>query len=121
MHFLQIWILHEASGLTPGYEQITVPDAEKSGRLRLLASRTGNNGAVLVHQNVALYAALLENGQHVEHTLPAGRQAWVQMARGSAKVNGALLREGDGARIAQETMIEMAAHEQAELLLFDLP
>jgi hypothetical protein len=120
LHFLQIWILPERAGLPPGYEQRAFPEAERRGRLRLLASRDGRDGALTVHQDVALYGALLNAGESATHELAPGRHAWVQVARGRVTVNGATLGPGDGAALSDETSAALAALEDAELLLFDL-
>lgn len=121
VHFLQIWILPERLGLEPGYEQRAFPEAERRGRLRLVASRDGRDGAVTIHQDVALYASLLGTGEGVRHPLPPGRGAWVQLARGTIAVNGEALRAGDGAAITDEDHVEILCREgEAELLLFDL-
>jgi hypothetical protein len=120
VHFLQIWILPEAEGLAPGYEQRAFSDAEKRGRLRLVASRDGRDGSVTVHQDVDLYATLLGADDTVAYDLKPGRHAWVQVARGQAKLNGELLKEGDGAAIAEVERIELEGATDAEVLLFDL-
>src|SRR5262249_41011427 len=57
VHFLQIWLLPERRGLAPGYEQRTVPEAEKRGRLRLVASRDGRDDSLTIHQDADVYAA----------------------------------------------------------------
>ncbi len=41
VHFLQIWIIPDVRGIAPEYEQRTIPEGEKRGRLRLIASPTG--------------------------------------------------------------------------------
>lgn len=120
VHFLQIWLLPERAGLAPGYEQKAFPEAEKHNRLRLVAARDGRDGAVTIHQDAALHIALLDPGKTVAHALAPGRRAWVQLARGSAAVNGTTLRQGDGAAITNETMLTIAAVDPAEVLLFDL-
>lgn len=120
VHLLQIWILPEEAGLSPSYEQHTFPLEQKRGQLRLLASRDGRQESVTLHQDVSLYAALLEPGQAVTHALKPGRHAWVQVARGSARLNGALLKTGDGAAVSQEQELEIKAAEPSEVLLFDL-
>lgn len=120
VHFLQIWILPEAEGLAPGYEQRDFPAAEKRGKLRLVASRDGREGSVTVHQDVDLYAALLADRDKVALTLRPGRHAWVQVAQGQVRLNGELLKEGDGAAISQERTLEIGAATEAEILLFDL-
>jgi redox-sensitive bicupin YhaK (pirin superfamily) len=119
-HFLQIWLTPERRGLAPGYEQRAFPQAERRGRLRRVAGRDGADGAVRVHQDVDLYAALLDPGQEVSHRLRPGRHAWVQVARGAVTLNGRPLTEGDGAAVSDEPGLRLAADEPAEVLLFDL-
>jgi quercetin 2,3-dioxygenase len=120
VHLLQIWLLPERAGLRPGYEQKQFPEADRRGRLRLVAARDGRDGAITVHQDVELYAGLLDAGQAVSHPLRPGRQAWLQVARGSVALNGHSLAAGDGAAATDETELTIQATEPAEVLLFDL-
>lgn len=121
VHFLQIWVLPEKEGLDPGYEQKTFSEAEKRGKLRLIGSRDGREGSVTIHQDVDLYAALLEEGGSVTHALKAGRGAWVQVATGTVKLNGEQLHPGDGVAVAQSGPLELVGtSEDAEVLLFDM-
>lgn len=120
VHFLQIWILPEREGLPAGYEQKTFAEEEKRGRLRLVGSGDGRDGSVTIHQDVDLYATLLEEGGAVTHSLRPGRHAWIQVARGTATVNGRELRAGDGAAVTDETEVTIASGTGAEVLLFDL-
>jgi len=120
VHFLQVWILPQARGLEPSYEQKHFPETEKLGRLRLIASRDGLEGSVTVHHDARVYAAVLEPGQRVTHTLGEGRHAWVQVARGAVTLNGQPLAEGDGAAASREPALILAATERAEVLVFDL-
>lgn len=120
VHFLQIWILPERKGLAPGYEQRSFPAEELRGRLRLLGSRDGRDGAVTIHQDVAMYGARLDRGEGAQLPLAAGRIAWVQVARGSVTVNGKRLAAGDGAAIEQERAVSLGDAEDAEVLVFDM-
>lgn len=120
VHLLQIWILPERTGLPPSYEQRAFSDEEKRGALRLVASRDGRNGSVTIHQDVDLYAVLLNAGELVSHHLVPGRHAWVQVARGAVTLNDAMLRTGDGAAISAEARLVIQGTETAEVLLFDL-
>ena len=121
VHLLQIWIMPESKGIEPGYEQKAFSEAEKRGRLKLIAARGGQNGAVTVHQDVSLYVALLDNKQKVEHTLAPGRHAWLQVAKGSVELNGKRLEQGDGAAVSDEQKLSVAgAQDGSEILLFDL-
>src|SRR5437899_1116050 len=97
VHLLQGWILPGRKGVAPSYEQKAFSDAERRGRLRLVASREGREGSVTIHQDTDLYLIALGSGQEVSHSLRRGRHAWVQIARGSVKLNGQLLEQGDAA------------------------
>jgi redox-sensitive bicupin YhaK (pirin superfamily) len=120
VHLLQIWLLPERKGLTPGYDQRAFPEEGRRGRLQLLASRDGRDGAVTIHQDADLFATELAAGQAVTHTLRPGRSAWVQVTRGVATLNGKALRAGDGAAVRDEPALRLEAREGAGLLLFDL-
>ena len=120
VHFFQIWILPEKEGIAPGYEQKLFPEEERRGRLRLLVSPDAEDGALKIHQDARLYSAILEAGQSVEHTLAAGRGAWIQVARGSATVNGTPVAAGDGVAIEDEKSLVIRAEDATEILLFDL-
>lgn len=120
-HLLQIWILPEKQNLRPGYEQKVFPAAEKQGKLRLVASRGGDDGSVHINQDVRLYASILSAGEEATHTLEENRHAWIQLISGSLTVNGEQLNPGDGAAVSDETALKLKAGEdKTEFLLFDL-
>jgi redox-sensitive bicupin YhaK (pirin superfamily) len=120
-HLLQIWILPEKQNLQPGYEQKVFPAEEKKGRLRLVASKGGDDGSVHINQDVKLYASILSSGEEATHALADGRHAWVQLISGSLTVNGEQLNPGDGAAISDEAELNLKAGEdKTEFLLFDL-
>lgn len=120
VHFLQIWIVPEAQGIAPEYEQKRFPREETEGRLRLIADRWGSDGAVTVHQDVAIYAGELSEGERLNHEFAQGRRGWLHVARGLVRLSGDELREGDGAKIEGERRIELDTDHRAEILLFDL-
>jgi redox-sensitive bicupin YhaK (pirin superfamily) len=120
VHFLQIWIEPNVSGIAPGYEEKHFKAADKRGRLRLVASSDGREGSVTIHQDAAVYAALLNGDERVTHALAPGRKAYAHVARGSVTVNGARLTAGDAAKISGEAAVLMTDGANAEILLFDL-
>jgi redox-sensitive bicupin YhaK (pirin superfamily) len=120
VHFLQIWLLPERGGLAPSYEQRHFAPAELRGGLRLVASRDGREESVRVHQDVRIYAALLEPGERASHALAPGRHAWLQVARGRVALGDAALAAGDGAALSGEPAVELVAAESSEVLVFDL-
>ena len=120
VHFLQIWLLPDRRNLEPGYEQKNFPKADLQGKLRVVASRDGADGAVLVHQDVKLLAGHFEAGEQAEYALAAGRHAWLHVARGTVRVNGQELVAGDALSASEEASLSIRGVSGAELLLFDL-
>jgi quercetin 2,3-dioxygenase len=120
VHLLQIWILPKARNLPPSYEQKFFSEDERRGKLRLIASPDAGNGAVTINQDARVYACSPNQDESIEHVIDQDRHAWIQVARGALNLNGVELNQGDGAAISQETRLRIVAHDQAELLLFDL-
>lgn len=121
VHFLQVWILPERTGIEPSYEQKSFPADEKRGRLRLVGSRDGRDGSVTINRDVDLYATLLGEEETVTHGLKTGRIAWVQVAQGTARLDGEQLYPGDGVAIDKSATIELTGTSpDAEILLFDM-
>ncbi|MBI3313902.1 MAG: pirin family protein [Candidatus Omnitrophica bacterium] len=121
VHLLQIWIFPEAKGLAPGYEQAHFGEKTRRNSLCLIASPHPKNGAVKIHQDAELFTSVLDEGKKIEYSLKAKRYAWLQVARGSAELNGMVLTAGDGAAISEENHLEVTAvKKNSEILLFDL-
>src|SRR5262245_55302257 len=114
VHLLQIWILPEAVGIKPSYEQKQFSRDEIRGKLRLIASREPVGEAVKIHQDVRLFATLLD-GQTIKYELPKDRYAWLQIARGTMKLNGTVLEAGDGAAASEESGLELSGTGEALL------
>ena len=120
VHLLQIWILPHTIDLEPSYEQQAFSDDERRGQLRLIASEDGRDGSVTVHQDVSLFASILEDGQEVMREMDPMRHGWIQVARGAISVNGEKASQGDGVLITGESQLTIKAEEPGEILLFDL-
>ena len=120
VHLLQIWILPRERGLPPSYEQKFFSEEERRRKLRLIASDDGRDGSVTINQDARVYATILDAGQTVVHSLEENRYAWLQVARGTIRLDEAELKQGDGAAVSKENELVIAAHDQAEVLLFDL-
>jgi quercetin 2,3-dioxygenase len=120
VHLYQIWMFPDRKGHKPTYDQKNFSEAEKRGKLRLLVSPDGRDGSVKIRQDNELYATVLGEGESVKHALKPERHAYVQVARGSVKLNGTELETGDGAAISAEKAVELTGVKDAEVLLFDL-
>lgn len=121
VHLYQIWILPEKKGLEPGYEQTYFAPQTKTGRLKLVASRSGDDGSVRINQDVRLYSSILANGEKVAHSVAENRHAWIQIVKGQVDLNGEILNQSDGAAISDERLLEIKSlADETEFLLFDL-
>ncbi|MGZ8287688.1 MAG: pirin family protein [Telluria sp.] len=119
-HFLQIWLLPNASGIAPSYEQKTIPTSEKRGRLRLIGSPTGANGSITLNADAALYSGLFDGSEAGELALDPARKAYVHLVAGALIVNGYPLSSGDALLLEGESQISLTAGVNAEVLVFDL-
>ncbi len=120
VHFLQVWIEPAVRGVAPSYAQAHIPTAERQGRLRLAVSSGGRDGSLAINQDADLYLGRLAASETLAHVPAPGRKLWLQLASGSARLNGRTLATGDGAAIEAETELLVEGIEEAELLLFDM-
>ena len=119
-HFLQIWLLPNRQGIEPGYEQKAFADADKRGRLRLVASPDGRDGSVTIHADASMYAGLIDGAERAELALDSTRLGYVHAVRGQLSVNGQALQAGDAARLDGESRVVLDRGRDAEVILFDL-
>jgi redox-sensitive bicupin YhaK (pirin superfamily) len=121
VHFLQIWIIPEKTGIPPGYEEKHFDAAARRGRLRLIASPDQEDGSVLLHQDVRIFSGLFDEDEHATLDVAGGRHSYVHVARGSLHVAGLHLEAGDGLKITDAGDIDFKEGKAAEVIVFDLP
>ena len=119
-HLLQIWIEPAKTGITPGYEQKTIPAEQKRGQLRLVASPDGAQDSVTIHTDAKLYAGLFNDDESATLAIDPQRKAYVHLALGTLEVNGHHLEAGDALMLENEREITIASGKAAEVLVFDL-
>lgn len=119
VRFLQIWIIPEKRGLPPSYEQKFFGE-ERRNTLRLVASPDGREGSLTVHQDVQLFASLLEKGQELRFVVETSRMVWIQVVTGRVRASSEVLSEGDALALSKEDSVSISAEEDANFLLFDL-
>ena len=120
VHLLQIWLLPDAANHRPRYEQKSFGE-ERRNALRLVASPSGEQGSISINQDASVYASVLDDGVAIEHRFARGRYGYLQLAKGGLEIGGAIMQAGDGAKIADESVIAVKAlAPETEFLLFDL-
>jgi hypothetical protein len=124
VHFLQIWIMPEKQGLIPSYEERHIPATERRGVLRKVASRSGDGGAVVVHQDLTLWVGNFQGDESSVFTVDAARYVWVHLASGELTVTTSegedRLHAGDAIGFSDVTEFHLMEGVDAEVLLFDL-
>ena len=120
LHLLQIWIFPEHKNLEPSYEQTLFSREEKLNTLRLIGSRDGREGSITIHQDVDLYASVLDSGKEVSLDDVTNRRIFVQIVSGDIVVNDQQLFAGDGLEIRDADAVKVRAITDAEFLLFNL-
>ncbi len=119
-HFLQIWIEPKEKSIEPGYEQKSIPEQDKRGKLRLIASPEGTHGSVTLNADASLYAGLFDGAEQAELALNPERKAYVFLIRGGLTVNEQTLEAGDALLVEQESLLHISQGQDAEVLVFDL-
>jgi hypothetical protein len=120
VHFLQIWMVPDKRNLPPRYDQKHFTDEDKLNRLRLVASKDGREGSLVIHQDIELYASLLQKGKTLEQALRPESGFWLQVIKGELAVNGTGLKAGDAVYGEKEKALSLAAKGDSEFLLFDI-
>jgi len=119
-HFLQIWIEPNVLEITPSYEQKTIPQVSKEGKLCLVASPSSQDGSVSLSADAKIYSGLFDGIQAEQIVLDPSRKAYVHLIRGSLKVNDQALNAGDALFIEDERFLDISNGKNAEVLVFDL-
>ena len=120
VHLYQIWLLPRGNGIAPSYEQKNFAEAEKLGKLRLVASPDGADGSLTIYQDANVYLSTLNADTAVQHELANGRQAWLQVLRGQVVVNSQTAQAGDGFAVRNEPRLDIVGKDRAEIMLFDM-
>ncbi|TLD72445.1 pirin family protein [Phragmitibacter flavus] len=117
---LQIWILPDQHGVTPRYAEKSFAEAP-TGTFHLVASKTGRENSIPIHQDADLWFAKLDPEQTITHTINPNRHAWLHIAEGEVTLDDhTTLREGDAAAIDYQHTLHIKSTQPSQILLFDL-
>jgi redox-sensitive bicupin YhaK (pirin superfamily) len=118
VHFVQMWVVPDTSGIAPGYEQLDVNERLAEGGLVPVASGRGHDGAIKIHQRGAvMWVGRLADGERV--TLPDAPFVHVFAARGTVRFGDTLLAAGDAARLTDAGPLELTADGSAEVIVWE--
>ncbi len=120
-HLFELCIRTTVVGLTAERTLRRFSAGERRGELCVVASEDGRRGSLRLHEDVAVYSALVSSGQHLIHPLAPGRSAWLHVVTGEVVVGDLRLTMGDAAGVVGERSISFTSREPSEILLVDLP
>lgn len=121
VHFYQIWIFPDESGLKPTYDQKHFEASEWRNRLLPVASGQGIDGVVTFHTKATIYRCSLEAGKEAVHKTTAGRRIFLYLTEGQITANDETLKAKDQARVDIDVPLTLKAQQQSELILIDVP
>ena len=118
----QIWIEPAARGVAPRWAAKPFPKGDRAGLWVTLASgRAGDEDALPIHQDAAVLGATVLAGQTLDYTVAAGRHAYLVAPSGRFTVDGEAVDARDGVVLGGGETHRIAASEDTELVLVDVP
>ena len=120
-HLLQIWLLPEQDNLPPSYEDKHIARDRKLNQWALIASNDARESSLKIHQDVAVWASILQQGKTLDYEIKSERCVYFHLALGQLTLNGHMLLAGDAVMINDEAALALSAELESEFLLFDLP
>ena len=126
VHLLQIWIMPDSLNLEPSYEEKHFSAEQKLNQWCLIAARNKQDSelpetVLTVHQDMQLYASVLDAQASLSYTVNDSRSGYLHIARGKVEIDGQQFESGDAVMLDGSTALYIKANAESELLLFDLP
>ncbi len=121
VHLLQIWIMPDILNLEPSYEENHFSAEQKLNEFCLIAAHTNSAPVLKVHQDMQLFASILDAQANLSYTVNENRSAYLHIARGNVVINAQLCESGDAVMLDGAAELHIKANAESELLLFDLP
>jgi redox-sensitive bicupin YhaK (pirin superfamily) len=123
VHFVQMWVVPDESGITPGYQQLEIDDELMRGKLVTIASgmpqHADDTAITIRNKYAALKGARLQPGDTVE--LPQAPYLHLFVPRGEVALEGAgQLVEGDAVRFTASGGQRVTATEPSEILVWEM-
>jgi len=120
VEFLQIRIIPDRRGLTPGVEQRQYTESDRVNTLLQVLKPAGvEEDGLDVHQDARMFVSQLEDGHMLEHEISAGRSGYLYLLQGRMRLNGLPMASGDAAYIRDAGAVVMEAGTTCELVLIE--
>jgi redox-sensitive bicupin YhaK (pirin superfamily) len=114
----QIWIETDKPSAQPSWGAKPFPKDSRDGAFQVLASGNGDDGALGINADARVLGATVKAGETIAIGASPGRHLYL-VPSGRVRVNGIEAGPRDGVAITGENRIEIAAEDDAELVLVD--
>ncbi len=117
----QIWITPNRHGLPPSWGTKPFPKNDRSSKFVILASGFEDEESALpIRSDARVLGATIKAGETVEYRFSEpNRYGYLVPAMGTVEIGGLTLGARDGAAIHDESVIQVTATEDTELVLVD--
>ncbi|MDR1702104.1 MAG: pirin family protein [Sporomusaceae bacterium] len=105
LRLTQIWILPDNHSYTPNYGDYSFALEDRFNKWLPIVTgyhNPQNTAPVKIHQDVNMYAAILDANKSIDFQVGGGRQAYLVCLEGGADVGGIHLQERDALEIIEE-------------------
>ncbi len=119
VHLIQTWIFPQKKGLKPQYGSKVFEKAERHNRWLHLVGPEGSDADISIYQDASMYVSETDAGQELSFDLQEGRQLYLKVMEGRAKINGQLFESGDAAEVEDESL-RIEAVDDVHLLLVEM-
>lgn len=121
VHFLQIWIIPGAEGVTPRYDQKSFSRIKND--FQMLVSPMGSENNVLeIHQNAYVFRAQSEKGRTMSYALNSkGNGVYFFVIDGELAIDGQILRSRDGLGVSGVEVLELKILSSSEFIALEVP
>lgn len=120
VHFHQIWIHPDKTGLTPSYDQKNFAPEQWKNKLTLLAGEDSSESVVALNTDASIYRSELDQENIVNYTAKPNRKLFIYVIDGSLTLNGENFETNDQARISDTQSLQITARSQTDFILIDI-
>lgn len=119
VHLLQMWVLPQKKGIPASWEEKKFDEAEMKNAPLCVASPSGKNGALTLHQNASFWISRIQKGKTIVFK-PEYSHQYVIVIEGKIELNGNEMQTHDAARITREEGLSFTATQDAHVVWWDL-
>lgn len=122
VRLFQIWLFPNKKDVQPRYDQISVREVEKQNEFYQILSPFKDDQGVWIHQDAWFSLGNFEKGKQGSYALKKeGNGVYIMVVEGELEINGQILSKRDGFGIWNTNEFKLSAHENAKVLLMEIP